>query len=54
MDTLGGNLRHLANAETAPAWDPSGQFIVFSDLTSTGIRLFVVRVDGTGLRQLTR
>lgn len=54
MDTLGGNRRHLVDAETAPSWDPTGRILVFSDQTSTGIRLFTINVNGTGLRQVTR
>jgi len=53
MDTIGTSRRHLVDAEAAPAWDPSGSRIAFSDQASTGIRLFVINIDGTGLRQLT-
>lgn len=54
MDTLGTSRRKLATTVSAPSWNPAGTAIVFSDQASGAIRLFVINVDGTGLRQLTR
>ncbi len=34
-------------------WDPRGTFVVFSRLDSSGMSLWKVNVDGTGLRRLT-
>jgi Tol biopolymer transport system component len=53
MDTLGVNRRFLASAESAPAWEPTGSRLVFSRQADTGLRLFLINADGTGLRQLT-
>lgn len=52
MDTLGRGRRHLADAETAPSWSPDGNWLVFSKRAYFATRLFVIRPDGSGLRQL--
>jgi Tol biopolymer transport system component len=35
------------------SWSPDGDWIVFSGRASKSVDLYIVRVDGTGLRQLT-
>ena len=36
-----------------PSWSPDGEWIVFSGRASKSVDLYIVRVDGTGLRQVT-
>jgi TolB protein len=38
---------------TRGAWSPDGTWIVFSRVTSTGEDIYVMRADGTNLRQIT-
>lgn len=53
-DTSGSGAHKLIEAETRPNWHPSGRAVVFSMQAAGGIRLFVINIDGTGLRQITR
>jgi Tol biopolymer transport system component len=50
MDADGSNLRQLPtpHGASAPSWSPNGKWIAFS-----AGNIYVIRSDGTGLRQLT-
>jgi Tol biopolymer transport system component len=52
-DTSGAGAHRLVVADARPAWHPGGHAVVFSMQASGGIRLFVINIDGTGLRQIT-
>ncbi|MGM0417398.1 MAG: DPP IV N-terminal domain-containing protein [Thermodesulfobacteriota bacterium] len=42
------------NYNTSPAWSPSGDYISYVGMTKEdGINIYLIRPDGTGLRQLT-
>jgi hypothetical protein len=47
----GSNPRLVASGGTAPSWSPDGRLIAFARGTPSAV--FVVGVNGTGLRQLT-
>jgi hypothetical protein len=53
-DTHGVGAHRLVVADAKPAWHPRGRSVVFSMQAAGGIRLFVINIDGTGLRQITR
>ncbi|MHC4423088.1 MAG: TolB family protein [Planctomycetota bacterium] len=56
MDIDGKNVRNLTRHEASdqwPAWSHDGQWIGFSSTRSGEERLYVVRPDSSGLRQVT-
>lgn len=53
-DTSGATARRLRRATGTIDWSPDGSSLVYSAETSPGSRLFVIGVDGSGERQLTR
>ncbi|MCS6996480.1 MAG: Tol-Pal system beta propeller repeat protein TolB [Casimicrobiaceae bacterium] len=56
QDLTTGQRRLLVNApgnQSAPAFSPDGQRIVFASSQAGGTQLFVINVDGTGMRRLT-
>jgi Tol biopolymer transport system component len=57
MDASGGDLRVLVTGDIngAPSWSPDGRRIAFERApVGFGSEIWIVRADGTGLRQLTR
>jgi Tol biopolymer transport system component len=52
-DTNGAGAQRLIVAHGKPSWHPSGGSVVFSKEASGAIRLFVMNIDGSGLRQIT-
>ena len=56
MDIDGKNVRNLTRHEASdqwPAWSHNGQWIAFSSTRSGEERLYIVRPDSSGLRQVT-
>jgi tRNA A-37 threonylcarbamoyl transferase component Bud32 len=56
MDVLTGEFRHFAAAgEDAgdPAWSPDGRRIAFQSRRDGNLEIYVINLDGTGLRRLT-
>jgi len=53
MDAATGSTRALTEG-TSPAWSPDGRRIAFERGTKTQADLWVIGVDGKGLRRLTR
>ncbi len=53
MDTTTGSTRVLTRG-TSPAWSPDGRRIAFERGTKAQADLWVIGVDGRGLRRLTR
>ena len=51
-DTSGIGPHRLVEADAQPAWHRGGRAVVFSKQASGALRLFVINIDGTGLRQL--
>ena len=57
MDATGGDLRVLVAGDIngAPSWSPDGRRIAFERAAyGFGSEIWIVRADGSGLRQLTR
>lgn len=57
MRADGTHPKRLTNGrftEHRPAWSPDGKVIVFERAITTGSDLFLIRVDGGGLRRLTQ
>jgi TolB protein len=55
-DRDGDDLRNLTgdtHRDGWPAWSPDGESIVFASMRSGTFRLYTMRRDGTGVRQLT-
>ncbi|MDQ7053671.1 MAG: hypothetical protein Q9P14_12525 [candidate division KSB1 bacterium] len=56
IDADGRNERRIYKRISAhPSWSPDDQYLVFHGATDTPARarLFIIKADGTGLRQLT-
>jgi TolB protein len=47
------NLSRNAFTETDPAWSPNAQQIAFSSNRGKGSDIYIMNIDGSGLRQLT-
>jgi TolB protein len=52
MSPAGGHVRRLGIGHR-PKWSPDGRLIAFDLLTSHGAHIFVMRANGTGVRDLT-
>jgi TolB protein len=52
MDRSGGNLQQVSAVPAwDPTWSPDGQQILFASYTNNLSQLFIINLDGTGLRQ---
>lgn len=56
MNTDGTHVRVLVSGDfnAQPSWSPDGKRVAFARDRGFGTEIWVVRADGTGLRQLTR
>jgi hypothetical protein len=48
------NLMRKPTRDVAPTWSPDGRTIAFGSLRDGNAEVYVVHVDGSGLRNLTR